>query len=400
MPVLKKNGEKQRWINHENRTAAFIRFFWHAASADERKSFAFLSFVIKAGWNNGNELKHPGTSIGWRNNNLAEYLNISWNGEQTQLIDSVVRHWPHLDSKVVKAHLDAPTGIVGYRKPFRPKLIAFLRRHLKPISQAFGIVSSSSGDPRQKVYRAMKLLDALPLMPAYNGGETSVLNGITAALACLDPHKCFPIVNVNTTSLLHSIGAQRDAEGVILLIGLIGQYNIATNLELDVYSQWYSEIFPINRKRKLTHKINNSQGREVGEKSEAEGYAELSKRKVKIRKEHNQLINKFRSTIIGKYHVLRESVFDVLIQDWKKDRMLLVEAKTGTRGASGRSQLRQAIGQLFDYRYTCFPGRGDVIDLALLTPDKPQDDVLSLLESLNIYALWFAGDKLGGTIVV
>jgi hypothetical protein len=77
---------------------------------------------------------------------------------------------------------------------------------------------------------------------------------------------------------------------------------------------------------------------------------------------------------------------------------LLIEAKSETKGVLGRTQIRQAIGQLFDYRWRAFQEEVDSVDLALLTPTKPEQDILDLLSSLSIEALWFKGKKLCGTI--
>jgi hypothetical protein len=94
--------------------------------------------------------------------------------------------------------------------------------------------------------------------------------------------------------------------------------------------------------------------------------------------------------------VAKQAKFDALVIDWKKGRNLLIEAKTNSDGVSGRSQVRQAIGQLYDYRFTYMPE--DDVDLALLLPKQPGDDVKKLLDSLNIKLLWFKGKTLSGTI--
>ena len=66
------------------------------------------------------------------------------------------------------------------------------------------------------------------------------------------------------------------------------------------------------------------------------------------------------------------------------DRRLLVEAKSTT----AREAIRLAIGQLLDYRRYFQP----VPRVALLTPSRPPVDMLGLLESLDIGALWSSGD--------
>jgi hypothetical protein len=87
-----------------------------------------------------------------------------------------------------------------------------------------------------------------------------------------------------------------------------------------------------------------------------------------------------------------------LLEPWKTKRKLLIEAKTGWRGATGRAQIRQAIGQLIDYRLTYFPEKWRSVDLAVLVPTEPPPDIKKLLASVHIAAIWFNGRKLKGTV--
>jgi len=138
-------------------------------------------------------------------------------------------------------------------------------------------------------------------------------------------------------------------------------------------------------------------GKAVGLKSEEESFANLAKRRIAIRKRHNALINRFRAAIEWSYPPT-ESEYDVLIRDWRPGRRLLVEAKTEWKGGPGRTQLRQAIGQLFDYRWRSFRATMTSVDLAVLTPGRPEADVIDLLRTLGIHSLWFEGKRLSGTV--
>ncbi len=58
------------------------------------------------------------------------------------------------------------------------------------------------------------------------------------------------------------------------------------------------------------------------------------------------------------------------------------------KNSDGRDAIREAIGQLFDYRrFHSEPPR-----LAVLLPYKPNADRLDLLRSVGIEALWPHGD--------
>lgn len=65
---------------------------------------------------------------------------------------------------------------------------------------------------------------------------------------------------------------------------------------------------------------------------------------------------------------------------WVEDRQALIEAKN----SDSRDALRQAIGQLYDYRRFHEPP----VRLAVLLPYRPNPDCLALLRSAGIEAVW------------
>jgi hypothetical protein len=69
---------------------------------------------------------------------------------------------------------------------------------------------------------------------------------------------------------------------------------------------------------------------------------------------------------------------------YDKTSDLLIEAK----GTVAREALRMAIGQLADYRRFA---PGDT-RLAVLVPEQPRADLLALLESADVHAIWPDGD--------
>jgi hypothetical protein len=121
----------------------------------------------------------------------------------------------------------------------------------------------------------------------------------------------------------------------------------------------------------------------------------MAARSVRIRKEHNKLTNRFRKAVFKNVRP-QEKNFDLLIDGWKGNRQLLIEAKTDWKGPAGRMQIRQAIGQLFDYRLQYFAEDLASVDLAVLVPTEPNDEIKNLLDSLRIGVLWFQGRKLCG----
>jgi len=76
-------------------------------------------------------------------------------------------------------------------------------------------------------------------------------------------------------------------------------------------------------------------------------------------------------------------LFDALILRYRPgNRQLLVEVKT----ESGPPYCRMAVGQLLDYRWR-LPDP-EVVDLAVLLPEKPADDMRSYLEHVGVLTLW------------
>ena len=121
-----------------------------------------------------------------------------------------------------------------------------------------------------------------------------------------------------------------------------------------------------------------------------------------MRKLHNALTNRFFKYLTWRYRLPdskpKESQFDAVIPDWRPGRSLLVEAKTAWDGPGGRTQIRQAIGQLFDYRHKFFNSGQAQVDLAVLLPSEPSADVRALLAAISIEVIWFNGNKLCGSI--
>jgi len=395
MPQFRRTRDELEGISHEMATARAIRVLWKAASARERADSDFLALLVQIGWCNVSHGHYSPATRAWRNSHIASYLRADAK-DISALLKAARQHWPRMDRPIFQKVLYSHTGIAHYYRPFRPATLKSIKRHGSAIARIFRIVGQDHEGWRRRIVDAMDQIATLPVLSTPRGGETSLLNAISPALACLDPQRRFPIINDRTGALLRSVGAGRDADGAIILAELIGRNGIKTNLELDVYSQSYE--FPTLRKHgpQGPHPAARD-GRAVGLKSEEEGFAEIRRQHRRIRKLHNQLTNKFRSLAIGRFR-LEESHFDLLVRNWNKRRDLLIEAKTASAGPGGRLQVRQAIGQLFDYRKTYFGDRSSDVDLAVLLPQAPAKDIVDLLRSLDIHCLWLSGNKVTGTL--
>jgi hypothetical protein len=245
-----------------------------------------------------------------------------------------------------------------------------------------------------KVRRVATLIESLGEFDAA-GKPVSPFKGLTPSLSCLDPQCRFPIMNQRTSSLLRGIQKKADMEGAVALAKLIGpDYDIKDARELDVYAN--TGKFPALRAH--ARPTDPADGfKDIGLKSEIDSFAQIAAKKTVITKLHNKLINDLRNYLLWRYNIApKEHRFDALVLGWKNGRDLLIEAKTASEGPTGRSQVRQAIGQLYDYRFTHMPKTK--VDLAVLLRKEPSAHVKRLLSSLDIELLWFKGKALKGTI--
>lgn len=96
---------------------------------------------------------------------------------------------------------------------------------------------------------------------------------------------------------------------------------------------------------------------------------------------------------VVRHKILPSGVLKALYTDiYDVTERILIEAK----GTVHRDAIRQAVGQLFDYRrHISPPPRG----LALLVPSKPEDDLLDFCTSVDIKVIWPEGDGYAQTSV-
>ncbi|MBW3606530.1 MAG: hypothetical protein KY460_16800 [Actinobacteria bacterium] len=77
---------------------------------------------------------------------------------------------------------------------------------------------------------------------------------------------------------------------------------------------------------------------------------------------------------------------------WVDATRLWVEAKA----SCGRAAVRQAIGQLYDYA----DKEPQLVTKMLVVPERPADDLLDVLRSADIRAVWLTDDEWDGDIDV
>jgi hypothetical protein len=386
-PEFRPTRYERDWVASELQTARVARTLWTNTPKQQREDPTFVALLTRFAWINQPE-SGESTRL-WRNRLIAEWLDAEVLDESA--LARALASRTHLSVARARWLVRTSTGITHYYTSLRSGAVRAIRRHAIKIHKTFNDVAAKSPDAAKKVGDVAATLAELPRFTAPGGRKGSLINALTPIVACLDPQRRFPIMNSRTERLLSSLGKQNDAEGAMSLARLIGKYNLRHSFDLDVYAASGTRKFP-----KAQRRSHVRAQRPVGWKDEEDGYARLSKTKIRIRRLHNALVNRFARAVEWKYRLL-ESDFDVVLDGWKGDQKLLVEAKTGTDGPAGRTQLRQAIGQLLDYRWRAFPDDVKKVDLALLVPDRPDDEVISLLKSVGIQTLWFDKKALKGT---
>lgn len=137
--------------------------------------------------------------------------------------------------------------------------------------------------------------------------------------------------------------------------------------------------------------------RSISLKEELDSVRSQSQGQAQVKLIHNQLMNEFSAFCRKSIGIEpQEHRFDAILPGLTGDSTLLIEAKSAAAGTDGRHQIRQAIGQLFDYRFT-YLSKKTRVDLAVLLPEKPLDELLALLASLKIGVIWREGPKFRST---
>jgi hypothetical protein len=390
LPKYSNSKEQQHHVASKRRTARLIQALWSAASVKQRNDPEFLCLLVQCSWTTTTRTGGRESTRKWRNRNIARYLDVPYSSDKL-LASAMEDGFKGLNASKLFPLLERHTGISHYRTSHHEAVLKFVTNHSPQVSLAFRRVSSVSADLTDKIGKVASIIEGVGLIPATKL-HLSPFNALTPVLSCLDPQCNFPIMNSLTQRLLRLIGEKPDINGVVSLSKLIGPISGVKNaFELDEYAN--REAFP----KPLAHKPSSGGDfKDVGFKSETDSTAELAAKSVTIRKLHNKLTNDLRDYLLWRHRTPKECRFDALVLGWKEGRDLLIEAKTSSEGTSGRSQIRQAIGQLYDYRFTHMPN--NKVDLAVLLRKEPSRHVKDLLATLKIELLWFRGKMLVGTI--
>jgi hypothetical protein len=397
LPDFKPSTSERKWIDNHRSSSRHLQRLWRAAPGSLRRDPGFIEVLLRATWVGTHN--HTDQTRLTRNRYLAAWLGVDPGNDQN-LAERLVFKMPALSVKRAQEFIAQWTGLTLYYSSARPATITLIRKEIRIVAAALERVSGTTDDVDAKVSDVADMITSLPRVKMPTGGKVSPFSGLSPLLAALDPHGRFPIINKQTQKLVAALGATTEHAAVVAMSRLVGERNLPDNHSVDVFANSRRDAIAASIRRDVRKRIpavHTLQLQLLGEKSEQRAYAMLRRRRIKIRRLHNALTNKFLNAVQWRYKP-QQSRCDIVLGGWRGRRFLLIEAKTGTSGLGGRTQLRQAIGQLFDYRRLQFPNASSQVDLALLTPSRPDDDVLELLRGLDIEALWFERNQLCGTI--
>jgi len=215
--VFKPTRTNREWVRSERRTAAFIRAFWAAASARQRKDPGFLWFLTACAWTN---VRADGTgdesTREWRNHILANYLGADYQSISA-LGKALSRAFPKFTAFKASRLLKTQTGITHHYTAIRPRTRRYVLRHARDLCSLFNAVSSRQQPPEKKIRRVATQLARMRRISTPRGGSISPFNPLSPVLACLDPNRRFPIMNQRTHRLLRAIGKEHDGDGAVAL---------------------------------------------------------------------------------------------------------------------------------------------------------------------------------------
>lgn len=392
---------KKEWLKVERNTALLIRdvygsCFEKNSCLPEETLSKNLWALCRLTW----ITKYRGNvcDTHWKNTKIPalEILFAKPSGKKNKsgsLMKAIADLSPHLP-ETVTALAKKDTGFSNLYNAFRNSSESWIKKHVNVLSDMFKKAYYFKNDEERGV--VAKMIRTLPDIKK-PGSKKSAMDPsclLTPVLACLDPHRRFPIINKGDLvgKTLKKLKASNDSleNQIISLMGFINQKGIDDAFSLDVLGSEVVRLFP-NKTIKVTKKDEPKKNeslrkRLLAEKNEAKSIRS-SVFSGKMIKNHNKMSNKL-YTLCEKHQLtVTEGYYDALIKQYKDGRDLLIEIKS----TSERACLRLAVGQLFDYRRSL--NNPHITDMAVLLPNEPSKDDKSYLNEVGIKVLWFTKDN-------
>jgi hypothetical protein len=376
--VLK--GFKRIHYENELRTAALVKLSYRLRCQGRSLTPEKLYALCKLTW--------------WKGDKLPS-LWVLWDKRGVQPNDPTEFETKGFPTAVTDA-IQADLGIVNYYAAYRNSTFLWIRRNFRSLAPLVHRAAVLENDNDARVLaETIAAMPGIP-KPSRKGGRMSPSSLLTPLFGCLDPRHRFPLVNKarHVVNLHHKLGIAGFSlpDQFNTLIRLIGQYGIKNALMLDVASDQIARMTLPKAIDEITAQIKHA-NRLLDEKDDSDVEVILKTRSRKAVRLHNSMTNALTKTCSRAGFKILEGAepyrFDALIKDYDGNgKDLLIEAKS----SCDRPHLRLAVGQLLDYRRGL--RRRAVTDLAILLPEKPDNESLHFLNDVGIHAVWFVDSKL------
>jgi len=292
-------------------------------------------------------------------------------------------------AKLVRGH----TGITNFRNAYRNTSHIWLEENriivIEIIRRARRLKSDAEGA------KLAAMIDGLPGIARTIGDVKSLRKAaglLTPVVFALDPRFRFPMINGNpgVRKLLKQAGVS--GSGLIeqhdMMVAMLGRRGIKDAGDLDLYGQKLLEI-QTGSSAVLTKKLEQGSSLKVKDDRDVEVIAKA--RTIERKRLHNRMTNSFRDLYKEAYTLTEgnkgAAMYDVEVEAFNGKDRLLIEAKSSTDEAD----VRMAIGQLFAYSYHL--KRSDDDCQAVLLPQRPNQTIMGLIDSLEMGLMWFEDDS-------
>lgn len=304
-----------------------------------------------------------------------------------------------LDSPMVGDLVRQHTGFTNFYKAYRNSVYRWIETNYAALAPMYQKALNSKTDERR--LEVVEGILSLPGIPKANHEEQRMRPEyfLTPTFFMLDPEIKFPLINGNewVKKLLDALEVSDLGlvEQYRAMVGLYGVGGIIDAADLDQVGRDLPS-FLTTGSQKATKQLLQSKatGDDANLPLKDESDVESIKKAGSIthRRIHNQLTNKLRDSLSA-FTLLEgrdpDCMFDALVKNYDGDKNdLLIEVKSSTEAP----HVRMAVGQLFDY-WVRLKGQ-DVHHLAVLLPERPGADVVTLLAWLEVGLMWFEGEKL------
>ncbi|ASA57805.1 hypothetical protein [Vibrio gazogenes] len=222
---------------------------------------------------------------------------------------------------------------------------------------------------------------------------------LTPTFFTLDAEIKFPLINGNewVKNLLKKLEVQGRSlpEQYDAMVELYGVGGIVDAADLDQVGRDIPDFISApgkSAKKKLLEGKGTRSPSALPLKDENDVEVIKSSGTIKQRRIHNQLTNKLLDSL-SSFTLLEgcddSCMFDVLVWNYDSDENdLIIEVKSSIE----KSNIRMAIGQLYDYWYEL---KGDKEPhISILLPERPDDRAIQFLDWMEIGMLWYEGDDL------